>query len=166
MLATRVLRAASSASTITSAAAGASSLLRAKATTELTGLAVHPAPVQALSETYNKTLSFLQSLPSESVYRQATQALTESRLAALKKVESFQQDAMNSGDKEKVESVIQQLELEIDAGQIEEVVIQANDELKLAAKMLEWKSHEPLEHPPAPHQWSYFDMAEEAATNE
>jgi NADH dehydrogenase (ubiquinone) 1 alpha subcomplex subunit 5 len=140
MFAARILRAASSTSTITSAAAGASSLLRAKTTTELTGLAVHPAPLQALTETYGKTLSFLQTLPSESVYRQATQALTENRLEAVKKVQNFHQDAVNSGDREKVESIIGELELEIDAGQIEEVVIQANDELKLAAKMLEWKS--------------------------
>lgn len=140
MLATRILRAAASSSTITSAAAGASSLARAKATTEMTGLAVHPAPIQALHDTYTKTLSLLNSLPSESVYRQATQALTENRLQAVQKIQQENQNAVNSGDKEQVESVILQLESAIDAGQIEEVIMQAHDEINLAAKMLEWKS--------------------------
>lgn len=139
MLATRLLRAASSTSTIASASAGASSLLRAKATTELTGIAVHPAPLQALNETYTKTLSLLDTLPSESVYRQATLALTEHRLQALKAVEESHQQAVNSGDKDRVESVIEELERTIDAGQIEEVIMQADDELKLSTKMLEWK---------------------------
>lgn len=140
MLASRILRAASSSSTIASAAAGASSLARAKATTEMTGLAVHPTPINALQETYTKTLSLLEALPSESVYRQATQALTQSRLEAVKKVQSQHQSAFNSGDKEQVEQVIVELESTIDAGQIEEVILQAQDEIKLAAKMLEWKS--------------------------
>lgn len=140
MLATRFLRAASSTSTIASAAAGASSLARAKATTEITGLAVHPSPIKALEENYTKTLSMLEALPAESVYRQATQALTENRLEAVKRVQKDHQEAVNSGDKERLESVIGELERTIDAGQIEEVVIQAEDEIKLSAKMLEWKS--------------------------
>lgn len=140
MLATRLLRVASSTSTIASAATGASSLMRAKATTEVTGLPVHPAPLQALEETYKKTLSLLDSLPSESVYREATLALTQSRLDTVKKVQQEHQTAINSGDKEQVESIISELERTIDAGQIEEVLIQANDEIKLSAKMLEWKS--------------------------
>lgn len=140
MLASRLLRTASSTSTIASASAGASSLMRAKATTEMTGLPVHPAPLQALEETYTKTLSLLDSLPSESVYRQATLALTQSRLDAVKRVQQEHQAAMTSGDKDQVESIISELERMIDAGQIEEVLIQAKDEIKLSAKMLEWKS--------------------------
>lgn len=141
MIAARVLRAASSTSTIGSASAGASKFLRAKATTELTGLAVHPSPFSALDETYKKTLNFLDTLPSESVYRQATHALTSSRMDALTKAQQQHQDALHSGDAEKVEAAIKDLETTIDAGQIEEVIIQAQDELKLAAKMMEWKSY-------------------------
>lgn len=141
MLATRLVRAAASSSTISSASAGASKLLRAKASTELTGLAVHPAPITALDETYNKTLRFLETLPKESVYRQATQALTTARLGAVQKVQERNQSALQAGDATQVESVIKELEEAIDAGQIEEVIIQAQDEFKLAAKMLEWKAY-------------------------
>ncbi|MCO5573438.1 hypothetical protein L7F22_027209 [Adiantum nelumboides] len=166
MLATRILRAASSTSTIASASAGASQLLRAKNTTELTGLAVHPSPFSALESSYTQTVKFLEGLPSESVYRQATLAITQQRLAALQQTQKQHQQALSSGDANQVEEVITDLERTLDAGQIEEVIVQAQDELKLAAKMLEWKSHEPLEVTPGPNQWKYFDMAEEAATDE
>ena len=140
MLATRILRAASSTSTIASASAGASQLLRAKHTTELTGLAVHPSPFSALESDYTQTIKFLEGLPSESVYRQATLAITQQRLAALQETQKQHQQELNSGDAKQVEDVIANLETTLDAGQIEEVIIQARDELKLAAKMLEWNA--------------------------
>lgn len=123
-----------------SAAAGASRLVRAKQSTELTGLPVHPTPLTALDSSYQKTLSFLDTLPSESVYRQATHALTTARYDALRQVQQRNSEALQSADAEKHELVIKKLEDAIDAGQIEEVVLQADDELKLAAKMLEWRS--------------------------
>lgn len=140
MLATRILRAASSTSTIASASAGSSQFLRGKHSTELTGLAVHPTPFSALESNYTQTLKFLESLPSESVYRQATIALTQQRFDALQQIQKQHQQTLNSGDATKVEEVIADLERTLDAGQIEEVIVQAQDELKLAAKMLEWKS--------------------------
>lgn len=136
MIASRILRAASSASTIASASAGASSLARSKVSTHLTGLAVHPNPLPALVETYQSTLSLLETLPAQSVYRQACAALTQNRLDLVKRLDT----PANKDKTSEVEETISEVERAIDAGQIEEVLIQAQDELKLAAKMLEWKS--------------------------
>lgn len=49
--------------------------------TGLTGLPTHPSPRPALLYTYNETLKRLKQLPSSSVYRQSTEALTKHRLS-------------------------------------------------------------------------------------
>ncbi|QRW19310.1 NADH dehydrogenase (ubiquinone) 1 alpha subcomplex 5 [Rhizoctonia solani] len=48
-----------------------------------------------------------------------------------------------------------QVENTLGEGQIEEILMSAEDELSLAGKMLEWKPWEPLEVKPAPGQWDY-----------
>jgi NADH dehydrogenase (ubiquinone) 1 alpha subcomplex subunit 5 len=94
-----------------------------KTTTGLTGLSVHPDPLPALQRTYEETLSALAALPATSVYRQGTEALTRRRLGVVQQA---------SGDVAAVEKAI-------DEGQIEEVLVGAEDELKLVGKMAEWK---------------------------
>lgn len=64
----------------------------------------------------------LTKLPSTSVYRQATESFTKQRLKIVE------------GTKEIVE-----IENKINCGQIEELIVQAEDELKLVGKMEEWK---------------------------
>jgi NADH dehydrogenase (ubiquinone) 1 alpha subcomplex subunit 5 len=93
-------------------------------TTGITGLAVHPSPLPHLLQTYKSTLSIVSQLPKESVYRQATQALLEQRT---KLVASANED-------------VAKVEKEIDEGMIEQVIEMAEDELKLAGKMLEWQA--------------------------
>ncbi len=85
---------------------------------------MHPDPLPALQSTYSSTLSLLGSFPPESVYRQAAEALLKHRTAIIERA---------NGD-------IAQVEKELDAGQIEEVLDVATDELQLAGKMLEWKT--------------------------
>jgi NADH dehydrogenase (ubiquinone) 1 alpha subcomplex subunit 5 len=95
-----------------------------RVSTGITGLAVHPAPLPHLLQTYKSTLSIVSQLPAESVYRQATEALLNQRTQII------------SAAKEDVKKV----EKELDEGMIEQVIEMADDELKLAGKMLEWQA--------------------------
>jgi len=110
-----------------------------KATTDLTGVAVHPDPLPALKQTYTETLSILSTLPPTAVYRQATEALTKHKAAIV--------DGAN-GDVHKVEDQL---------GMVEKLLIEAKGELKLAGKMLEWKGWESLQEEPPKGQWRYFE---------
>ncbi|KAK2461887.1 hypothetical protein APHAL10511_006350 [Amanita phalloides] len=114
-----------------------------KQSTGITGLRVHPDPLPALTKTYENTLSVLSSMPATSVYRQGVEALTRHKLNIVQK---------SNGD-------ILAAEKELSEGQIEQVLDIANDEFKLATKMLEWKAWETLEEKPDPGQWEYFGQS-------
>ncbi|KAJ8245312.1 hypothetical protein GJAV_G00269440 [Gymnothorax javanicus] len=58
-------------------------------------------------------------------------------------------------DHVKTESDVEKLEKRINCGQIEEVISQAETELSLARKMLDWKPWEPLVEEPPPNQWKW-----------
>ncbi|KAL1919265.1 uncharacterized protein VTP21DRAFT_1957 [Calcarisporiella thermophila] len=109
-----------------------------KTTTGIYGIPVHPNPRPHLIETYRKTLTALERLPPSAVYRQATTSITQQRLAIVEANED-----------------IQDIEEKLDAGQIEEAIMQAEDELSLVGKMEEWKAWEPLEVEPPARQWEY-----------
>ncbi|WVQ82522.1 hypothetical protein IAT38_004651 [Cryptococcus sp. DSM 104549] len=117
-----------------------SALKPLKASTGLTGLEVHPTPLPALKSLYSSTLSSLSLLPPTSVYRQATEALTQHRLAIVEKA---------GEDIEAAESEFGKI--------IELVVEEAKAEQGVVAKMQEWKAWEELEEKPAPGQWRYFE---------
>jgi NADH dehydrogenase (ubiquinone) 1 alpha subcomplex subunit 5 len=148
-----------------------SSLLRrystpaTKSSTGITGLSVHPDPLPTLLEIYKSNLSLLGTIPETAVYRQSLEALLK------KKIKHVDVAIAGQG----VESV----ENELQAGQIEEILESAVDELKLTEKMLEWKPYvlnlfflslssnltcncsdrwEPLEEKPSPEQWVYFGV--------
>lgn len=95
-----------------------------RSTTGLTGLAVHPDPLPALASTYQSTLAQLSHIPETSVYRQATEALIQNKLDILK--------AANAD--------IAAAEKGLNEGIIEESLLIAVDELKLAAQMVDWKA--------------------------
>ncbi|KAJ6503506.1 ETC complex I subunit conserved region-domain-containing protein [Mycena vitilis] len=111
-----------------------------RSTTGLTGLGVHPDPLPALALTYQNTLAQLARIPQTSVYRQATEALVQNKLDIVK--------AANAD--------IAAAEKGLDEGVIEESLLIAVDELKLAAQMVDWKAWEPLAEKPAPGQWEYI----------
>lgn len=91
--------------------------------TGLTGIHQHPNPRPALISLYNIALENLkQDFPSHSVYRQATEGFTKKRLAIVESTE-----------------VVEEIENKIGNGLIEELIIQANDEIELAKKLADWK---------------------------
>lgn len=98
------------------------------AATGITGLnpVQHPRPI--LLEKYNATLSLLSQMPSSSIYRKATEALTKQRISIVESTED-----------------VNTIEQQIGSGLAEELIHTAQDELSLAEKMLQWKPWEPLE---------------------
>ncbi|CAG79892.2 ETC complex I subunit conserved region-domain-containing protein [Yarrowia lipolytica] len=107
----------------------------------LTGIYQHPNPRPALIALYEATLKELQDKhPKDSVYRQSIENLTAHRKQIVEDNE-----------------VSEVIENKIGAGLIEEVVIQAHEELELAKKMSEWKPWEELEEKPLEDQWVYFN---------
>ncbi|KAF7306958.1 NADH dehydrogenase 1 alpha subcomplex subunit 5 [Mycena indigotica] len=110
-----------------------------RSSTGLTGLAVHPNPIPALTNTYENTLTHLARIPETSAYRQATEALIQNKLNIVKAADAD----------------IAAVEKGLGEGMIEESLLIAVDELKLAAQMVDWKAWEPLAEKPAPGQWEY-----------
>ncbi|KND02943.1 uncharacterized protein SPPG_02022 [Spizellomyces punctatus DAOM BR117] len=110
-----------------------------KETTGLYGVPVHPNPRPHLISLYQRIIHTAERLPAASAYRQSAEALAKHRLAVVEKHED-----------------VSAIEQEIQAGQIEELIEQAEDELKLIPKMMDLKPWEPLEEPAPAGQWEYF----------
>ncbi|KAJ3622175.1 hypothetical protein MTP99_002700 [Tenebrio molitor] len=109
-----------------------------KKTTGLTGLAVAKHPHHTLSVLYGKILRTLQKMPEEAAYRKYTEEVVNERAQALK-----QNDTAEG------------IENQICCGQVEELIVQAENELILARKMLTWKPWEPLLKEAPPNQWTW-----------
>ncbi|KAH7104319.1 hypothetical protein BKA62DRAFT_694270 [Auriculariales sp. MPI-PUGE-AT-0066] len=114
-----------------------------------------PKPsIESLTDVYERTLGLLASgaFPADSVYRQSVAALTQRKLDTVRKA---------GADLTAVESALRSIG-EIGQGGltanegIEGAFDTAQDELKLAESMAEWKAHEPLEEPAPERQWEYF----------
>jgi NADH dehydrogenase (ubiquinone) 1 alpha subcomplex subunit 5 len=101
---------------------------------------VHPNPRPALIDLYHKTLSAATSLPDVSVYKSAVVSLTQKRLAVVEKTED-----------------LNEIETTIGAGQIEEVIEQAESELGLLEQLKAWRPWEALEEPAPKGQWTGFN---------
>ncbi|GAA5995174.1 hypothetical protein JCM5350_001859 [Sporobolomyces pararoseus] len=134
-------------------AATPSASLRTKVSTGIAGYSVHPEPLRALTETYQGTLTLLQQIPASAVYRQSAESITKERLEVIKSIGG-------QGTEQEIEAI----EAKIGAGLIEEVIEQAEGELQLAGKMIEWKAWEDLEAPAAPGQWEQFKQTPSTTT--
>eukprot|EP00126_Sphaerothecum_destruens_P004626 Sdes_comp18289_c0_seq5m7969 len=109
-----------------------------KLTTNIAGLEVVPNAREVLLNSYKTLLALVGKLPTTSGYRLQVEKTTQQRLDILQKQESFEV-----------------VEKEINCGQIEELIEQANDEIRLASKFSEWKPWEPLSIAPLPNQWKF-----------
>ncbi|XP_034286993.1 NADH dehydrogenase [ubiquinone] 1 alpha subcomplex subunit 5 [Pantherophis guttatus] len=109
-----------------------------KKTTGLVGLAVCNNPHERLKILYTKILGILESMPQDAAYRKYTEKLTNERF-----------------DIVKAEPNVQRLENKLNSGQIEEVILQAENELSLAKKMLKYRPWEPLIEEPPENQWKW-----------
>ncbi|XP_077194478.1 NADH dehydrogenase [ubiquinone] 1 alpha subcomplex subunit 5 isoform X1 [Paroedura picta] len=109
-----------------------------KKTTGLVGLAVSEAPHDRLRILYTKIITTLQSVPRDAAYRIYTEKIVNERFGLVK-----------------TEPNVQKLENKINCGQIEEVILQAENELSLARKMVQWRPWEPLVEEPPADQWKW-----------
>ncbi|XP_020658785.1 NADH dehydrogenase [ubiquinone] 1 alpha subcomplex subunit 5 [Pogona vitticeps] len=109
-----------------------------KKTTGLVGVAVAENPHEHLKVLYTKILAALNNIPRDAAYRKYTEKIINDRF-----------------DLVKTEPNIEKLENKINCGQIEEVILQAQSELSLARKMVQWKPWEPLVEEPPADQWKW-----------
>ena len=86
----------------------------------------------------SKNLRALAKMPVEYPYRKHTESLINERVSILKQ-----------------SNTIEEAEKKIGMGQIEEVIIQAENELVLSRSILEWKSWEPLAEQAPVNQWKW-----------
>uniref|UniRef100_G3U3I8 NADH dehydrogenase [ubiquinone] 1 alpha subcomplex subunit 5 n=1 Tax=Loxodonta africana TaxID=9785 RepID=G3U3I8_LOXAF len=93
---------------------------------------------QRLKTVYAKILEILQQMPKSAAYRKYTEEITNERLS-----------------KVNAEPDVKKLEDQLQSGQIEEVIFQAENELSLARKMVQWKPWEPLVEEPPANQWKW-----------
>ncbi|XP_065794975.1 NADH dehydrogenase [ubiquinone] 1 alpha subcomplex subunit 5 isoform X1 [Muntiacus reevesi] len=109
-----------------------------KLTTGLVGLAVCETPHERLKILYTKILDVLGHIPKNAAYRKYTEQITNEKLSMVK-----------------AEPDVKKLEERLQGGQIEEVILQAENELSLARKMIQWKPWEPLVEEPPASQWKW-----------
>ncbi|KAJ3276072.1 ndufa5, NADH-ubiquinone oxidoreductase subunit [Terramyces sp. JEL0728] len=106
-------------------------------TTGLVGLPVHHSAKPELLSLYSRITHSLQRFPESSVYRQGTLALFNKRIEFIEKTED-----------------LKKIEDEFQLGQMEELIEQAQEELKLIKIMEENKPWESLQETPLPGQWT------------
>ncbi|NXU41995.1 NDUA5 dehydrogenase, partial [Drymodes brunneopygia] len=102
---------------------------------------------QRLRILYTKILGVLQKIPQDAVLQKISQD------AAYRK---YTEQIVNERfDLVKKETDVQKLQEKLNSGQIEEVIVQAENELSLARKMIQWKPWEPLIEEPPSGQWRW-----------
>ncbi len=115
-------------------------------------------------------MQVLQTMPADARYRTATEQLTQERLAAVQTVRGGPRfrpmmppplppgegvallvahpSARQGKDEDAIEAVVKM-------GQVEELIVQAQDELALAQKMRDWAPWQTLTEVPPAGQWKF-----------
>lgn len=105
--------------------------------TGLTDLQTHPSPKQNLLKVYDHTLALVrEKFPTSSVYRTTVENLTNARKAIVESTDD-----------------IESIEQKVGSGLVEEILVQAADEFRLAEDLAEHKIWDDLEEEPLPDQW-------------
>ncbi|XP_011331367.1 NADH dehydrogenase [ubiquinone] 1 alpha subcomplex subunit 5 isoform X2 [Ooceraea biroi] len=91
-----------------------------------------------LSTVYKRILRVLEKFPKDSTYRVETEKVVKDRLKIVRE-----------------NNDVQTIENKIACGQVEELLLQAKSEMRLAEKMLEWKPWEKLMQEAPPNQWTW-----------
>ncbi|KAI3929934.1 hypothetical protein MKW98_004088 [Papaver atlanticum] len=94
---------------------------RVKETTGIVGLDVVPNAREVLISLYKKTLNEIKAVPEDEGYRKAVESFTTNRLRVCEEEEDWEQ-----------------IEKKLACGQVEELIEEAQDELTLISKMIEW----------------------------
>lgn len=105
--------------------------------TGLTDIYEHPDPRKALIDVYDHTLALIkEKFPPTSVYRTAVENMTQARRKIVE----------NASSNEEIEQ-------SVGSGLVEEILIQAADEFRVAELLAEHKVWEELEEKPLADQW-------------
>ncbi|KAI8029288.1 hypothetical protein LOK49_LG01G01565 [Camellia lanceoleosa] len=96
-------------------------MAKVKETTGIVGLEVVPNAREVLISLYSKTLKEIQAVPEDEGYRKAVESFTRHRLKVCQEEDDWEI-----------------IEKRLASGQVEELIEEAQDELKLIAKMIEW----------------------------
>ncbi|KAA8533669.1 hypothetical protein F0562_031186 [Nyssa sinensis] len=96
-------------------------MAKVKETTGIVGLEVVPNAREALINLYSKTLKEIRAVPEDEGYRKAVESFTRHRLKVCQEEEDWEV-----------------IEKRLGCGQVEELIEEAQDELQLIAKMIEW----------------------------
>lgn len=94
-------------------------MAKMKETTGIVGLDVVPNAREVLIGLYNKTLTEIQKVPEDEGYRKAVESFTRHRLKACQEEEDWEA-----------------IENRLGCGQVEELIEEAQDELKLISHMI------------------------------
>lgn len=93
-------------------------MAKVKETTGIVGLEVVPNAREVLISLYSKTLDDIQSVPEDEGYRKAVESFTKHRLKVCQEEEDWEQ-----------------IEKRLGCGQVEELIEEAKDELKLLSML-------------------------------
>lgn len=97
-------------------------MAKVKETTGIVGLDVVPNAREVLISLYAKTLKEIQAVPEDEGYRKAVESFTRHRLKVCQEEDDWET-----------------IEKRLGCGQVEELIEEARDELKLISHMIEWK---------------------------
>lgn len=142
-------------------------MAKVKETTGIVGLDVVPNAREVLINLYKKTLVEIRGVPEDEGYRKAVETFTSQRLKVCQEEEDWEM-----------------IEKRLGCGQVEELIEEAQDELKLIGHMIEWKpwgipddyeceviendapvpKHVPL-HRPGPLPEEFYKTLEAVSTN-